>query len=195
MKTNELYQTVLSKLGHIKDEEEKLSRVYILLEEMEAGTPDEEIVSVDVHNREEYRELVMEIADALNEEFICFVNPETLEFEQVDCKAWFNPEEIAEQNEDMLDEYLLDYIKWDDYIRLDPFNREDLRRVMEKFAEDIDDPKLAKTLQNYLEEDRPLRYMLQKIRDAEKEDVWNVFKKQEIINYVKGELAETELPQ
>lgn len=66
---------------------------------------------------------------------------------------------------------------------------------MEDFAEEIDDPELSRKLTDKLEANAPLRDMLKIIRHAGKEDVWNVFKKQEIINYVKGELADTELPE
>lgn len=195
MRTDELYQMVLSKLGHIKDDEAKLSSVFILLEELEDGNQPGEIVSAEIEDGEEYKNVVMQIADALNDGFICFFNPETLEIEQVDCKAWFHPVEIAEQNDDMLDEYGLDYLKWNDYLRFDPFDREDLRIAMEDFAEEIDDPELSRKLTDKLEANAPLRDMLKIIRHAGKEDVWNVFKKQEIINYVKGELADTELPE
>ncbi|MCD7977125.1 MAG: hypothetical protein LUG51_08190 [Tannerellaceae bacterium] len=194
MKIEDLYQMVLSKLGHIKEDESKLSRVFILLEQMDVDGGEEEIVGVDVEDGEEYRSLVMQIADALNDGFVCFVNPQTLEMEPVDCKGYYDAIEIAEQNEDMMDEYDLDFTKWDGYIRLQPFGREELRTAMGKFALEIDDPKLAEKLQNALEANKPLRKMLDMIRDADKWLVWQVFKKQEIINYVKGELADTDLP-
>ncbi|MCC8142683.1 MAG: hypothetical protein LUD02_14990 [Tannerellaceae bacterium] len=183
------------RLGHIKDDQAKLSEVYILLEQMDAGSTEEEIVSADIDSAEEYRDIVMQIADAVNDGYVCYFNPDTLEIEQIDSKTWIDPEEIAEQNEDLMDEFQLDHVKWDNIIRFEPFRKDDMERILEKFAEQIDDPSLSKKLENALEADKGIHKLTQIIRDAGKEDVWNVFKKQEIINYVKGELAETELPE
>ncbi len=195
MKTNELYQMVLTRLGHIKEDESKLAEVYVLLEQIGAGSTEEEILSADIDNGEEYRDIVMQIADAVNDGYVCFFNPETLEIEQIDRETWVDPVEIVEQNEDLMDEYQLDFAKWDNYIRFEPFRKDDLLRIVEKFATQIDDPSLAQKLENALEAEKGIHKLTQLIRDANKEDAWNVFKKQEIINYVKGELAETELPE
>ncbi|MCD7914261.1 MAG: hypothetical protein LUG96_02640 [Tannerellaceae bacterium] len=194
MKTEDLYQMVLSKLGHIKEDEDKLSRVFILLEEMDVNGEEEEIVGVQIEDKEDYRSLVMQIADALNDGFVCFLNPETLEIEPVDCKGYYDAIEIAEQNEDMMDEYGLDFTQWDGFIRFEPFGREDLRSAMEKFAGETDDEELAKKLQDALEANKPFRKMLDVIRHANQWDVWQVFKKQEIINYVKSGLADVDMP-
>ncbi len=67
--------------------------------------------------------------------------------------------EIAEQNEDMLDEFALDYIKWDEYIRFDPFGRRSYGQLWRSFAVEIDDEKLGEKLQNEMELNRPLRML------------------------------------
>ncbi|MCC8186539.1 MAG: hypothetical protein LIP08_03230 [Bacteroides sp.] len=192
MKTKELYKEVSSMLYLIRNDEKKLSQVFNLLEELDAGTPSHEIPSP---GSSDYSSIVMQIADAVNEGYICFFNPDTEEIEQVACEGYFDYVEIAEQNEDMIDEFDLNYMNWDHYIRIDPLQKEDLRLIMEKYVNEMDDNKLSAQLRNVLETDQPLRNFLKKLKEAAKEDVWNVFKKQEIINYVKERLAEVELPE
>ncbi|MCD8261298.1 MAG: hypothetical protein LUD15_07250 [Bacteroides sp.] len=69
MNTKDLYQEIVEMLSRIRNDQGKLARVFNVLEELNAGLPLQEIQPSD---RRDYSSIVMQIADAINEGFICF---------------------------------------------------------------------------------------------------------------------------
>jgi hypothetical protein len=186
MRTEELYQYILEKLYNIKDDKVKLTHLLNWLDEEDL---DEINGYVPGEIPEEYKSIISQITDALNKGFVCFLNPYTFEIEQVQGKGIFDYEEYEEQNEDMIDEYGLNYIKWDDYIKFEPFDRTELLGKMEKFVFRSGDNKLKQQLGTDIEEERPIFRCMKVFEKAGRMEDWLSFKRAEAEAYVMNRLA------
>ena len=138
----------------------------------------------------EFDDVIIEISDAIENGFVCYLNPDTMELEQVADEGIGIPEsEYAEQNDDMIDEFGMSFTQWDTYVKFEPFSGNDLLIIMEKFINLLNDKHLKSQLENM--EDRP-----QFIEDFDgimertgRLEEWNEFKRDEIEYYVRNKLV------
>lgn len=189
MKAEALYIEVINKLSQIRNDEEKLrvilERVNHVLEEVkQEGTP--KIPA-------EYESIVTQIAESLWNGFICFLNPETLEIEQVADEGYygFTEAEYDEQNEDMVDEYGLTYPEWDRYVRFEPFGRNDLLNRIDQFIQDLGDEPLRTQLGDFSDTEELIRQFPEILERTGYTRDWTIFLKSEIEVYVKDQLIDT----
>ncbi|MDR2917105.1 MAG: hypothetical protein LBV74_20115 [Tannerella sp.] len=185
MKTEEIYLDIVEKLSRIRENREILIEV---LNFLEAKMSDD--TGSDNQIPPEYADIIEQITEALNDGFACFLNPETLEVEQVSNSGLFGVSETEydEQNDDMVDEFGLDYPEWGSYVRFEPFGRNDMLNVMEKYVDLLHDDTLRIQLENLSDDDGIVdRFDGIMERTGNMED-WNSFKKKEIENYVTSHL-------
>lgn len=189
MKTSALYNDILTILSQFKDNDKMLLKVFSFLEDQLLITKSSKL-HPDIPQK--YYETVLQIATAIDSGFICYLNPQTLEIEQVQKKAMLDAEEIEEQQDDMLDEFALNYMKWERFIEFTPFERDEILDMMENFANQLNDEKMNTELEYVLQGDKPLTDFQRIVDNSEYEDAWHEFRKQATINYVQDILV-TEL--
>ncbi len=190
MKTPEIYGELLDKISLIKHDKEKLMMLMNQIDGFQTTTSQQKIPQAPAAD---YESIVVQIAEALDNGFICFLNPDTMEIEQVADEGFFSytEAEYDEQNEDMVDEYGLNYTGWKSYIRFEPFSREDLLDRIETFIMDLEDSKLKKQLEEFTDTEELLRQFPDILERTGHTEEWNQFKRGELETYVKDQLRET----
>jgi len=181
MEANFLYQDILGMLSIIKNDTDKLMAVLSCLENEILG---ENRVKKDTEISAEYRDTIMQIADSVCNGFINFLNPETMEIEQLQRNTTYDSEEYEELNDDMIDEYGMNYMKWDNYIKFEPPGPTDLIRIMEKFVSQLKNSLIGSKLVNSLEGPTPISSFLRIVEKENCGQEWEQFRKNETLNYV-----------
>ncbi len=186
MKTEEIYLDIVEKLSRIKENRGILVEVLDFLEEKISN----EMEDTDDQIPPEYADLIEQITEALNNGFVCFLNPETLELEQVSNSGLFGVSETEydEQHDDMVDEFGLDYPEWESYVRFEPFGRDDMLDIMGKYVDLLHDNALKIQLENLPDDERVVDQFDRIMERTGNMDDWNSFKKKEIENYVTSHL-------
>lgn len=187
MKTEEIYDDIVGKLSHIRQNREKLIEV---LNFLETKTADDAGRNAEDNIPPEYADIIMQITEALDDGFVCFLNPETLEVEQASNSGLFGVSETEydEQNDDMVDEFGLDYPEWRAYVRFEPFGRNDLLNVMEGYVEQLQDDTLRTQLENLSDKEELVTEFDEIMERTGNTENWNSFRKKEIGNYVTSHL-------
>ena len=188
MDTKKQYARIMDMLDMIKDKPEKLSKVLGFLDQLIVS---DDGVDHSANIPEEYREIVYQIADIIDQGEVCYLNPDTMEIQQVSEENLYDSSEtFQEQNDDMLDEYDLDYMKWDNRVRFEPLEKDELYNIMQKFVDKVDDQQLSRKLENALEKDNPTAYFSDVIHNTELESDWMIYKNAETRNYVNAVLQD-----
>jgi len=186
MKNEELLNQILPILHSVKDDEEKLQQILdFLLEEIYDELDD------TVEIPEKYRELVRKTAESIDCGMICFINPETLEMEDVpktlldECFVFDEDEEDTEGDSAMN----LEHKKWEKCINVEPPESRESFRIMELFIAEVDDPKLGSRLENALRNRSPFANFKYVIEGSQYRKEWFAFKQQKLEEYVWRELS------
>lgn len=179
MKTDELLNQILPILHSVKEDEEKLQQILDFLLEEIYEEPDDE-----VEIPEKYRELVSKIAEAIDCGMICFVDPATLEMEDVPKSVleerFFT--ELDEEDED--DELDLKHKNWEKCISVEPPESGESFAIMKDFVQEIDDKNLKRQLINALQNRRPFANFKNLIENSKFRKQWFAFKQKELEKYV-----------
>ena len=147
----------------------------------------------DINIPLEYESVVEQITEAVYNGFVCYLNPDTLEIEQVSEEGFYNlpGAEYAELNEDMIDEYGLNYMNWDTYIRLEPFSRNDIINRIDQFIKNMDDETLKNQLEEFEDKEELLRQFPSILERTGHTLDWDMFYRNEIESYVKSQVMDT----
>lgn len=181
-----LYEDILGMLTIIKDDEKKLIEVLTCLENQILGTENRKKKNAI---SPEYRETIMQIATALENDFVCYLNPDTLEIEQLPRSTVFNMDDYEEQNDDMIDEFDMNYMKWDNYIKFEPPGPNELLIMMEKYVSQLKDSRIGSKLVTALDKINPVSSFIKVINASSQKEDWEEFRQQETINYVNDTLT------
>lgn len=187
MKTEDIYIEIVEKLSQLKEDREVLIEVLNFLEtKIPDGAQEEDSAAIPP----EYEEVVAQITESLNNGFTCFLNPETLEIEQASNAGLYglSETEYDEQNDDMVDEFDLDYPEWDSYIRFEPFGRNDMLNTMEKCVSFLHDDNLRSQLENISDKEELVARFDEIMQRTGNLEDWNGFRKREIERYVRSQL-------
>ena len=141
----------------------------------------------------EYESIIEQITESVYNGYVCYLNPETLEIEQVadEGTAGMSESEYAEQNDDMIDEFGLNYTQWEDYIRFEPFSRDDMMNRIDDFITNLDDQNLKLELDDFLDEEELFNQFPAILERTGYALDWNVFLRNEIESYVKIQISDT----
>lgn len=185
MKPNELLDQILPILHSVKDNEEKLQQILdFLLEEIYEEPDDDEIIIP-----EKYRELVRKTAESIDCGMICFINPETLEMEDVPKTLLEEGFVLDDEDEEEDNAMYLEHRKWEECITVEPRESRESFRIMEDFVSEVDDKKLQKQLINALEHRHPFANFKNIIEGSPFRKEWFAFKQQKLEELVWGELS------
>lgn len=180
MKTDDLLHQILPILHSVKDDEEKLQQILdFLLEEIYEEPEDEEFVIP-----EKYRELVRKTAEAIDCGMVCFINPATLEMEDVPKSLLEERFFTENDDEDEEDEFDLQHTKWEKCISVEPPESRESFEIMENFIDEVDDKYLQKKLVNALERRHPFANFKNTIENSDYRKAWFAFKQSKLEEYV-----------
>ena len=193
MKNDQLLNQILPILHSVKDNEEKLKQIldFLLKEIYEEPDDTEEIP-------EKYRELVRKTAESIDCGMICFINPDTLEMEDVpktllEDSFIFEEEEEEDGQENVT--INLEHRKWEKYITVEPLESRESYRIMKDFISEVDDLKLQKQLINTLSNRHPFANFKYLIEGSPYRKVWFAFKHHKLEGHVWRELSLNKDPE
>ena len=131
-----------------------------------------------------FYELVPKIADKIDAGFVCYLNPETLEMEEIP-KHHFNDPEIFDfdSGEPLLPEEW-EFSKWESYFVINPPDYDEAYQIMYEFAENVNDEKFSTKLFQVLDQRKPFAKFKTFILNSAHRNDWFAFKKQWLEKYV-----------
>ena len=177
---------IVEMLMSIKNDEKKLLKVLNFIEDeiLEKNEDKDELEMT-----EEFKTIIPQITEALENGFIVYLNPETMEMEQIQNKTVAFLDEFEELNDDRMDEYELEYVKWDNYIKFEPLNYQDTATLTEDFVLQLSDTKLASELEDALTIEESMDEFCNIIeRSAKTSQEWKNFKQKVTEDYIKNQL-------
>ena len=192
MNAQQLLNEILPILHSVKEDKEKLQKILdFLLEEIYEEPENEEVVIP-----EKYRELVHSVAENIDCGLICFINPETLEVEEipkgmVDGFSDFsiNPEFGEEDEDEDEDEQKFLHEDWETYITVEPRESSESFKIMERFVDEVNDKKLKNKLINALNNRKPFANFKNIVESSNHREAWFAFKQRQLEILVWDELG------
>jgi len=187
MKADKILDEVLQIIRSVKEDEKALQKILDFLEE-------EIILSYegDVKLPEKYSRVVKEIADNINAGLVCFLNPDTLETDELPQEFVTEPFNYEMETGMTMEDFNPKYTEWDKCITIQPLPANDSFEIMEKFTAQLDNSKLKTHLLTVLNNRKPFANFKRIIDDSDIRQQWFDFKDHHVQNYVKT-IIESEL--
>eukprot|EP01156_Anaeramoeba_ignava_P011199 Anaeramoba_ignava/a482295_7.p3 GENE.a482295_7~~a482295_7.p3 ORF type:complete len:188 (-),score=23.69 a482295_7:88-651(-) len=170
MNTDQLLNQILKVLHFAKEDKEKLEKIHkFMYEEIYEEEEEDEIPS-------KYKNMVAQMADALISGMCCFLNPDTLEWEDI-------PGHLLDDTYDIgLDEDMMIPIKHKEWKRckeIEPMESREGFKVMANFTDEVDDITLKSKLINALNNRRPFANFKYIVETSDYRQKWFDFRKKE----------------
>ena len=187
MKADKILDEVLQIIRSVKDDEKALQKILDFLEE-------EIILSYegDVKLPEKYNRVVKEIADNINAGLVCFLNPDTLDTDELPQEFVTEPFNYEMETGMTMDDFNPKYTEWEKCITIEPLPANDSFEIMAKFTAQLDNSKLKTHLLAVLNNRKPFANFKRIIDDSDIRQQWFDFKDHHVQNYVKT-IIESEL--
>lgn len=172
-----LLDQILPILSAVREDKEKLERILAFLES--EILPEIEDDSDAIKIPEKYEALVRRIGQSLQVGMHCFLNLDTLEFEEIpehlleEMWAYLDDEDEDKEKDETME---LKHINWEHVLRLEPLQSSESFRIMEKFAGQLDNAKVQNTLLDILNRRKPFAHFNQYIHNSDYREQWFAFK-------------------
>ncbi len=175
MNTNNLLDKCLSILHSIKEDKASLEKLLgFMEEEFVPKTPVVELLpDYKLQIDEKYRLVVKEIAEYLEMGDIVFVNPETLEIDN-----------IPKDYDPMATGIEFDYDKVEDWIEIEPLESHESYEIMESFVESLPESKEKEKLANAVGGYKPFANFNRLIHNFEERENWFKYRACQFEKYV-----------
>lgn len=135
-----------------------------------------------------YLEVLPEIAEKIDAGFVCYLNPETLELEEIPKHLFDDPEIFdLETGEPVLPEKW-EFSKWESYYLINPPDSDESLQIIFEFDEFIADEDFSKILFQILNQRKPFKKFKSFILNSAYRENWLAFKKQWLENYAKEQI-------
>jgi len=182
MKTDKLLQEIMHIIHEVKDDEKELQRILDFLhEDMNNPLEDEQEEQLP----EKYNAVVKDVAGSIDSGFVCFLNTDTLEIDEFPRELLSNSYLYTMNTGVSLDELNLKYTQWENYITIEPLEGNESFRIMEKYAEQLDNARLRAQLVNALYNPKPFANFKRIIDNSDYRQDWFDFKDNQLQDYVK----------
>ena len=188
MNSVKLLDQILMIIREIKDDENQLEKVLTFLQRDITISEEEERVQLP----EKFDKVVDEIVSSLDAGFVCFLNPETIEMEEVPNDLIMDPEEFEACTGETIDSWGLKHETWDKCITIEPLKSNDSFNIMEQFTDQLENSILKNQLINALNNRKPFANFKRIIDDSEIREDWFKFKHMWMKNHI-SELIDNEL--
>ncbi|HSO87309.1 MAG TPA: UPF0158 family protein [Draconibacterium sp.] len=189
MNAQQLLNEILPILHSVKEDKEKLQKILDFLFEEIYEEPEEN----DPEIPEKYRELVHTVAENIDCGLVCFINPETLEVEEIpkgmlDGFSDFSLDpEFGDEDEDEEEQKFL-HDEWETCITVEPRESSESFRIMERFVDEVNDKILKNKLINALNNRKPFANFKNIVESSDYREAWFAFKQQQLEILVWDEL-------
>ena len=200
MNARQLLNEILPILHSVKEDKEKLQKILdFLLEEIDEK-PEENEPEIP----EKFRKLVHDVAENIDCGLVCFINPETLEVEEipkemVDGLSYFsiNPElDDDDDDDDDDEEQKFLHEDWENCITVEPRESSESFKIMERFVDVVNDKSLKNKLVNALNNRKPFANFKNIVDSSNYRKEWFAFKQHQLEIMVWEELQiELEKPE
>ena len=180
MKKEKIIHEILQIIRKVKNDEKTLQKILDFLEE-------EIIISTegDVKLPEKYSRVVKEIADSINAGQVCFLNPETLETDELPQEFINEPFNYEMETGMTPDDINPKYTQWEKYITIEPMPSDESYAIMEQFTEQLVNTKLKTHLTAVLNNRKPFANFKKIIENSDIQQEWFDYKDRRVLNYVK----------
>ena len=130
-----------------------------------------------------YQTLVKEIAENIDCGFVCYLNTDTLECENVVPDQEYDHELFEDTTGETWESYYT-FDRWDNSERFSQPSSHESFKIMEKFVGTVPDEKLQQKLYNALDRRRPFANFKDIIDDSDYREAWFAFRASELQEYV-----------
>jgi len=135
-----------------------------------------------------FLDLISKIADKIDAGFVCYLNPETLEMEEIPKHLFDDPEIFdLDSGEPVLPEEW-EFSKWESYFVINPPDYDESYQIMYEFADFIWDEKFSTKLFQVLDQRKPFAKFKKAIDNSAYREDWFAFKKQWLEKYVSDQI-------
>ena len=175
--------SILQILYSVKEDKAKLSKILTFLETEIYEEPDQ---YEEIQVPEKFQKVVTEIADSIDAGLTCFLNLDTLEMEEIhenDLELFYDDQDDDEN--DSSDEPEMKHFEWENFLEVEPLESNESFRIMEAFAENLEDNRFQNKLVNTLRNRKPFANFKFAIDNSPYRQQWFGFKKKWLENYVK----------
>ena len=175
--------SILQILYSVKEDKAKLSKILTFLE---TEIDEEQDQHEEIQVPEKFTKVVAEIADSIDAGLTCFLNLDTLEVEEIpknDLELFYDDQDDDEN--DSSDEPLMKHFDWENFLEVEPLESNESFRIMEAFAENLEDHHFQNKLVNTLRNRKPFANFKFAIDNSPYRQQWFGFKKKWLENYVK----------
>jgi hypothetical protein len=133
----------------------------------------------------QFLEVIPQIADKIDAGFICYLNPDTLEMENVPNHLFNDPNIFDAFTEEPIQKEDWDFPDWEDYFLFKPLDSDESFTMMEEFTLNLDDDSFTEKLISALNQRKPFAKFKNAIDNSAYRNDWFSFKKQLLEKYVK----------
>lgn len=174
----QLLNDILSVLQTIKEDKPKLEKLHdFIVKEIYEET--EEMEKPDIPGR--FKKVVAEVADSLTAGYVCFINPETLESEDIPLHAL---EDYTAMTGEGVEDFNMKHYEWERFIEIRPPESYDSFKIMERFADKVPDTGLREKLIDALNRKKPFAHFKRIIDDSDYRQDWFGFRQARLEEYV-----------
>lgn len=178
MNTNQLMNEILAVLQTIQQNKDKLEKLHQFVMDEIYEEPEKEQIP------EKIRKLVSEIAETIMMGMICFLNPDTFEIEFIPREMIVDPEEYEMITGEIYSDAEMKYLKWREFIEVEPMETHESFMVMEHFIDKISDHNLQKRLICALNRRKPFANFKYIVETSEYRQQWFDFRQKQWELYV-----------
>lgn len=189
MKAQKLLDQILPILYTVKEDPIKLQKILTFLEDEIYEEPEE---PEEIEVPEKFLKAVSEIADSIDAGFICFLNLDTGETEDIPKEMLHDPEDFEDMTGESFESMNFKYPEWEHCMTFEPLESHESFKIMRKFTDSRKDLKFQNKLNDALNNRKPFANFKFIIDNSVHRQDWFDFKKKYLENYVK-ELLSMEL--
>ena len=175
---------ILQILHSIKEDETKLLQLLDFLEEK----MDESESEIEIEIPAQFNEAVKLIASCIGGNLVCYLNLDTLEMEEMP-REWVDDFSNIESMTGMsFEEMDFKHPEWENFIEFEPLNSSNQFRMMERFANQLEDKKMSSKIIGILSNRKPFANFNAFIHSSPYRQCWFDFKQAQLEYYVMEEL-------
>ncbi len=179
MNTSGLLDQVLGYISIIKGDKQKLEALLDFLQNQLMDDKADETVEIPA----KFDQVIQPIAQAIDAGFICFLNLDTLEMEEIRQNSSFFDDDTEEELEE------LSHYEWSNCLQFSPPETEVSFRIMYDFAWQLKDEKLKTKLISVLEQKKPFANFKRTIDSSAFRKSWFEYKDMALQNHVREQIA------
>lgn len=153
MKSDKLLDKILLILYTVKENSTELQKILDFLHDNIAEEEEEEVEEITLPSK--YDKAVKEIAGSIDAGLVCYLNPDTLETDDVPKGLIDDPYEMEVSTGISLEEWNFKNTQWEKCITIEPLSSNESFHIMEQFTNRLTDIKYKERLCEVLHERKP----------------------------------------